>query len=179
MNKPKMSMKLLRFTILIGVLLICMPFISQVFAKYILKINGSSSAAVACFTPSFTSDKIDITGINNPGDSDTCKLKIQNYTDDKVSNVAMNYKIVINTTGNLPLIFTIMDNSNNILSICDCDGNSGNKEYVYESFRTFSPGVAQFHEYTIEIEWKENRNDAQFSGVSDAVYVSVKWEQID
>lgn len=179
MNKKKSSIKLLRYTLIVCVSLIYLSLISTVFAKYILTTNGSSSAIVACFTPSFTSTKIDIVGINKPGDDDFCNLKVQNYTEDMISDVAVSYKIIINTTGNLPLTFTILDSSENVLSVWDCDGQSGNKKYVYESSNIFIPNVFQFCEYTIKIEWKEERNDAQFSGMTDAVYVSIEWGQVD
>ena len=91
----------------------------------------------------------------------------------------MKYKIILKTTGNLPLCFTLLDADGNSLEVWDCDGTSGQQKYEYESPLVFSPGVAQTHDYTIRAQWQSDRNAARFSGMTDAVYVSVKWEQVD
>ena len=91
----------------------------------------------------------------------------------------MKYKIILKTTGNLPLTFTLLDGEETVLETWDCDGISGKQEYKYESPTVFSPGVAQTHNYKIRAQWQSDRNAARFSGMTDAVYVSVKWEQVD
>lgn len=179
MNTKKSPLKLLYAIMILCFLLLCLSLISQVFAMYISKVNSSSSAVVACFNPSFTSDKITITGINQPGDSDICSFKVQNYTDETVSEVSMKYKIKIKTTGNLPLVFTLNDNYGNAICVWDCDGISGEVNYVYESTNTFNASVANYYEYSIEARWQAERNDAKFAGMSDVIYISVEWEQID
>lgn len=179
MSTKTRQVKLLYAIMILCFLLLCLSLVSQVFAMYISKVNSSSSAVVACFNPSYTSDKITISGINQPGSSDTCNLKIQNYTDEIISEVAMGYKIKINTTGNLPLVFTLRDKEGNVLSTWDCDGISGETQYLFESPNTFLASVASSVEYTIEVKWLEERNDAKFSGMTDVIYISVEWEQID
>ena len=46
------------------------------------------------------------------------------------------------------------------------------KGYSYERF-------VQAHDYKLKAEWSNTQNDSKFSGMTDAVYVSVKWEQVD
>ena len=91
----------------------------------------------------------------------------------------MKYTISLKTTGNLPLCFTLLDADGNSLEVWDCNGTNGQQEYKYECPTVFSPGVAETHDYTIRAQWQSDRNAARFSGMTDAVYVSVKWEQVD
>lgn len=179
-RKGKIPKKLLHTVIIVCVAVICLTSIGMTAAKFVSESSADAAASVALFSPSLTSDNnIDISDIKKPGDSTQKTFQIRNYTEEDLSDVAMKYKIVLNTTGNLPLIFTVLDGDGNALAVWDCDGNGGDREYEYESPLVFSPGVAQTHEYTIRTQWQADRNGAQFSGMTDAVYVSVEWEQID
>ena len=91
----------------------------------------------------------------------------------------MKYTISLKTTGNLPLCFTLLDADGNSLEVWDCNGTNGQQEYKYESPTVFSPGTTQSHAYQLKAEWSNTQNDSKFSGMTDAVYVSVKWEQVD
>ena len=91
----------------------------------------------------------------------------------------MKYTISLKTTGNLPLCFTLLDADGNSLEVWDCNGTNGQQEYKYESLTVFSPGTPQSHTYQLKAEWSNTQNDSKFSGMTDAVYVSVKWEQVD
>ena len=52
--------------------------------------------------------------------------------------------------------------------------------YTYaDSALVFSASVRQTDAYTLKLEWPGDKNDARFSGMTDAVYLSVEFEQID
>ena len=179
-QKGRIPRKLLHTAVIICVAVLCLASIEMAWAKYILQSHGNDSASVACFLPSLISENnIDISDIKKPGDSTEKTFKVQNFSGDSVSEVTMKYKIILKTTGNLPLTFTLLDGEETVLETWDCDGISGKQEYKYESPTVFSPGVAQTHDYTIRAQWQSDRNAARFSGMTDAVYVSVKWEQVD
>ena len=91
----------------------------------------------------------------------------------------MKYTISLKTTGNLPLCFTLLDADGNSLEVWDYNGTNGQRKYKYECPLVFSPGTAQSHAYQLKAEWSNTQNDSKFSGMTDAVYVSVKWEQVD
>ena len=172
--------KLLHAAIVVCLFVLCLTSVGITSAKYISQSHGNDSASVACFSPSLISENnIDISDIKKPGDSTEKTFKVQNFSGDSVSEVTMKYKIILKTTGNLPLCFTLLDADGNSLEVWDCDGTSGQQKYEYESPLVFSPGVAQTHDYTIRAQWQSDRNAARFSGMTDAVYVSVKWEQVD
>ena len=84
------------------------------------------------------------------------------------------------TTGNIPLTFTMLDGEENQLQTWECDGISGEQIYEYTSDSlVFGVGTKETVQYKFKIEWPEAQNNAQFSGMTDAVYLSVEFEQID
>ncbi len=179
-QKCKISQILLRIAIILCVSLLCITSIGQTTAKYISEGHADAIASVACFSPSLVSDSnIDISGIKKPGDSVECNFKVQNYSDDSVSGVAMKYKIILKTTGNLPLRFTVLDRYGNVIVVWTCNGADGKREYEYDCPLFLSPGTAQAHDYILRAEWLDSQNGAQFSGLTDAVYLATEWEQID
>ena len=179
-QKGRIPRKLLHTAVIICVAVLCLTSVGITSAKYISQSHGNDSASVACFSPSLISENnIDISDIKKPGDSTEKTFKVQNFSGDNVSEVTMTYTITLKTTGNLPLTFTLLDANGNSLKVWDCNGTNGQREYKYESLTVFRPGVAGTHDYTIRAQWQSGRNAARFSGMTDAVYVSVKWEQVD
>ena len=179
-QKGRIPRKLLHTAVIICVAVLCLTSVGITSAKYISQSHGNDSASVARFSPSLISENnIDISDIKKPGDSTEKTFKVQNFSGDNVSEVTMTYTITLKTTGNLPLTFTLLDANGNSLKVWDCNGTNGQREYKYESPTVFSPGTTQSHAYQLKVEWSNTQNDSKFSGMTDAVYVSVKWEQVD
>ena len=179
-QKGRIPRKLLHTAVIICFAVLCLASIEMASAKYILQSHGNDSASVACFSPSLISENnIDISDIKKPGDSTEKTFKVQNFSGDSVSEVTMKYTISLKTTGNLPLTFTLLDADGNSLEVWDCNGTNGQREYKYECPLVFSPGTLQSHTYQLKAEWPNTQKDSKFSGMTDAVYVSVKWEQVD
>ena len=179
-QKGRIPRRLLHTAVIICVAVLCLASIEMAWAKYILQSHGNDSASVACFSPSLISESnIDISDIKKPGDSTEKTFKVQNFSGDSVSEVTMKYTISLKTTGNLPLCFTLLDADGKSLEVWDCNGTNGQQEYKYECPTVFSPGTTQSHAYQLKAEWSNTQNDSKFSGMTDAVYVSVKWEQVD
>ena len=179
-QKGRIPRKLLHTAVIICFAVLCLASIEMAWAKYISQSHGNDSASVARFSPSLISENnIDISDIKKPGDSTEKTFKGQNFSGDSVSEVTTKYTISLKTTGNLPLCFTLLDADGNSLEVWDCNGTNGQREYKYESPTVFSPGTPQSHTYQLKAEWSNTQNDSKFSGMTDAVYVSVKWEQVD
>lgn len=182
-QKGRIPRKLLHTAVIICVAALCLASIEMASAKYIFQSHGNDSASVARFSPALnTENNIDISGIKKPGDSTTQTFKVQNFSGDSVSSVSevtIKYTISLKTTGNLPLHFTLLDTHGHSLKAWDCNGTNGQREYKYECPLVFSPGTLQSHTYQLKAEWPNTQNDSKFSGMTDAVYVSVKWEQVD
>ena len=180
-QKGRIPRKLLHTAVIICVAALCLASIEMASAKYIFQSHGNDSASVARFSPALINENnIDISGIKKPGDSTEKTFTVQNFSGDSVSEVTMKYTITLQTTGNLPLRFTICDMSEDKSVIWTCDGISGKQEYEYEdSSLVFRPGVAGERKYRLKVEWPSSQNGAQYSGLTDAVYISVAWEQVD
>lgn len=180
-QKGRIPRKLLHTAVIICVAVLCLTSVGITSAKYISQSHGNDSASVARFSPSLISENnIDIPDIKKPGDSTEKTIKVQNFSGDNVSEVTMTYTITLKTTGNLPLRFTLLDTHGHSLKVWECNGTNGQQEYKYESLTTvFSPGTPQSHTYQLKAEWSNTQNDSKFSGMTDAVYLSVKWEQVD
>lgn len=173
------------FVFRIAALLVCLVLIttyllSGAYSKFYTSASGGDSARVAHFSPSFNFNKI-IVSDQLPGYSKEIPFKVKNTSGDKASEVAMKYKIVLKTTGNIPLIFTLLDDGERTtLQAWNCDGISGDKTYEYTSDSlVFGVGTKETVQYKLKIEWPEAQNNARFSGMTDAVYLSAEFEQID
>lgn len=176
------SVWIMRFAALLGCLtLISAYLLSGVYSKFYTSASGGDSARVAHFSPKFTSTEIIKVENRLPGYSAEIPFTVQNTSNENPSEVAMKYKIVLKTTGNIPLKFTLLDNSGNTtFETWDCNGTSGERSYEYtDSSLVFGVGTKETVNYKLKIEWTSDRNNAQFSGMTDAVYLSVEFEQID
>lgn len=173
----------LRFTALLGCLtLISVYFLSGVYSKFFTTVQGNGTAKVAYFSPSVVSDKIIEVADAEPGYVDEVAFRVQNFSDEKASEVAMRYRIVLKTTGNIPLTFTLLNDSGTAVATWECNGTSGACEYTYtDSSLVFSVGTRKTDAYQLQLEWPNanGKNDARFSGMTDAVYLSAEFEQID
>lgn len=178
-QKVNVSRRLLRTAIGLCLAAICLASIGMAFAKYNSEANAHDSANAALFSPLLSDENIDVSGIKKPGAIVEKSFQVHNSSGGKVSEVTMKYKIILKTTGNLPLTFTLLDGGETVLETWDCDGTSGNKNYEYICPTYFSPETNQTHDYSLEVEWQGDRKDADFSGMTDAIYLSVIWEQVD
>lgn len=168
----------------IAALLACLTLmttylLSGAYSKFFSGASGGDGARVARFSPGFTSAKV-LDFEKTPGYNAEIGFSVQNYSDDSLPETAMKCKIVLKTTGNIPLTFTLTDSAENPLQTWECDGTSGEQLYEYsDSSLVFSMGVKQSQAYKLKAEWKSDKKDARFSGMTDAVYVEAVFEQID
>ena len=179
------------FVFRIAALLACLTLITTyllmgAYSKFFSGASGGDSARVARFSPKFTSTGImienQLPGFPDvPNKSYEIDFSVQNTSDDKVSEVAMKYKIVLKTTGNIPLKFTVGKSDGSNSKEFTCNGTSGEQIFKYpdDSSFVFGVGTKETAKYKLKIEWPSDRNDARFSGMTDAVYLSVEFEQID
>ena len=177
--KGKISRNLIRIVAAICAFSACLTTIGITLARYVSESNADGNATVALFSPSWVSENIDISGVKKPGDRVEKNFEIRNYTGDNLSEVCIQYKIVLKTTGNLPLHFALLDKSTLQSRSWDCAGNSGECTFEYESLSVFAPATKQSHGYTLLVEWNSAQNGAQFAGAVDAVCIEVEWSQGD
>ena len=169
----------------IAALLVCLVLIttyllSGAYSKFYTSASGGDSARVAHFSPDFTSTKVIDFENATPGYTDEIDFTVQNYSGEEIPEVAMKYKIVLKTTGNIPLKFTLLNGEGNQLETWNCNGTSGEQIYGYTNDSlVFSVERKETRNYKLKIEWPSDRNNAQFSGMTDAIYLAAEFEQID
>ncbi|MGM9601144.1 MAG: hypothetical protein ACI3W5_06135 [Faecousia sp.] len=159
---------------------LCLTSMGRSSAKYASQSSGGAGTSVAQFSPSFVSEYIDITAIQKPGDTVVKPFSVRNYTGSTVTEVTPKYQIVVKTTGNLPLRFSILNSVGQTVKTFSCSGTDGKQTYEYAADTlVFGPGEQLSHGYQLRVEWPAGQKDAQFADMTDAVYVSVVWEQVD
>ena len=179
-GKPRFSALVMRIAALLACLtLITTYLLSGAYSKFFSGASGGDSARVARFSPDFTSAKV-LDFEKTPGYNTEIDFTVQNYSDENPPETAMKCRIFLKTTGNIPLTFTLTDSAENPLQTWECDGTRGEKLYEYsDSSLVFSMGVKQSQAYKLKAEWKSDKKDARFSGMTDAVYLEAVFEQID
>ena len=171
----------IRFAALLGcITLITVYLLSGVYSKFHTSDSGSDNARGARFSPAFHATQIAVSD-KLPGYSAEIPFEVQNFSDDHSAEVAMKYKIVLKTTGNIPLTFTLFDHDGNPLGLpWECNGASGERTYEYaDESLVFPVATKETDNYHLRIEWPSGEKNAMFSGMTDAVYLSVEFEQID
>lgn len=179
--KPHYPVLVFRIAALLACLtLITVYMLSGAYSKFYTSASGGDGARVASFSPDFTSAQVLDVENATPGYSAEMNFFVQNFSGEKMPEVAMKYKIILKTTGNIPLKFTVSNIDGTIPQDFVCDGTSGKQEYVYsnDSF-VFGTSAQETQTYKLKAEWQAGKNDARFSGMTDAVYLEAEFEQID
>ena len=140
--------------------------------------------------------------LNNmyPGEKRITVFTVQNYDGEKECDVAMDYEVRLETQGNLPLEFTLVgtknsDGEHNELAAREftelsgpAEGEGGEetpasgKRYLSSGGQlpvASENGQAVQHKYELEILWPLDRNDSVYSGVVDAITVTVTAVQVN
>lgn len=149
-------------------------------ARYTSSAESSDSARVAVFGHS---ELIDISqdwvsGLK-PGVSRTYALTVANSSGGKVSEVAQLYTIALETSGNLPLQFTLSS----------ADGNTAIGSFTESALATgctfasdsmgFDASVKGEHRYKLTVTWPAEQDSSALAGVPDFIQIDVNVEQVD
>lgn len=179
-GKLHFSSLVMRIAALLACLMLITTYLlSDAYSKFFSGASSDDGARVALFSPDFTSAKV-LDFEKTPGYNTEIVFSVQNYSDENLPETAMKCKILLKTTGNIPLKFTLYKNDGSELKVFVCDGTSGEQIYEYtDSSLVFGTGVKQSQDYKLKVEWDPLKNDARFSGMTDAVYLEVEFEQID
>lgn len=161
--------------------------LSVTLAKYVSTAEGTGTATVAAMAGGGEPIQMVLDDMY-PGQTKTLKFMVVNYTNDTVSEVAMDYTIKVETTGNLPLTFQ--------LTAEKAAGTSSEGTTVAAGEITadqigqpltggFFPLVAgedgtlakQEHVYTLTATWPEENNNVDYADEIDLVTITVEASQ--
>lgn len=176
------SVLFMRIAAILGCLtLVTLYLLSGAYSKFYSSVSSADNARVAEFSPDFTfAQVLDVEENATPGYTAETEFSVKNFSGEKMPEVAMKYKIILKTTGNIPLKFTVCKIDGSLSQDFICDGISGKQEYVYsnDSF-VFGANSKETQTYKLKAVWQAEKNDARFSGMTDAVCLEVEFLQID
>lgn len=179
MKKPS---RLLLYLLLAVV--VTMLAATDTLAKYSSQFSTSLSAKVAAFAGGGTLDFDLALEDMAPGDTRTVQFTVQNYDGERDCEVAMDYEIVIDTMGNLPLSFTLLgkkeagDGEENSRLAGPLDQNltaGGGKLPVAGG----EEGGRRQHTYELSISWPKEETNEDYSYEIDLVTVTVTTKQAE
>ena len=177
------SVLFMRIAAILGCLtLVTLYLLSGAYSKFYSSASSADNARVAEFSPDFDFTSAQVLDVENatPEYSAETEFSVKNFSGEKMPEVAMKYKIILKTTGNIPLKFTVCKSDGSLSQDFICDGISGKQEYVYsnDSF-VFGANSKETQTYKLKAVWQAEKNDARFSGMTDAVCLEVEFLQID
>lgn len=152
--------------------------IGPTYAKYVSEVDGKGSGSVAAWGSDFTeTNSIDLSQLK-PGKEIKYQFNVTNVKDGKTSEVSQEYSIILNTTGNLPLTYTLTANT-----------SSSSGSYVNVGELKIENGICTLtggtlphtesttHDYTLTISWPADKNDASYADEIDLVTLTVNAQQ--
>lgn len=142
-------------------------------SRYMTTVTGTGTASVASVALGGTFN-IDVSNMI-PGMSKGVSFNVTNEKDGAVSDVVQDYTIIVTTTGNLPLSFTLTTaatpSTDYALTLVQ-DGNT----YTWSGGRL--PHTTETtHSYTLTAVWPANATDPKYAREVDAVTLTVNAQQ--
>lgn len=163
--------------VLLVLLLISLYISSGYLAKYINDDFDDNVSKVAKFDFVINEGEIlelDLSGIKGPGDSQEYTFAVSASEN---NNVALDCEVKLETSNNLPLNITITPDGS---TPAETDATIGNG-VVYSIYsQTFVAPNSQYSDiFTINVSWPESANDNKYTGLVEAICLSVNCEQVD
>ncbi len=151
--------------------------LSVTLARYSSGASGTGTAAVAAMAGDASSTiQMSLDRMTPGGEDKELKFQVVNFTANAVSEVALDYQITVETTGNLPLTFTLAadEGTNRVGGGTILDGD---KSQTLTGGAFPLTGEKQAHTYTLTASWPLEKNDGGYSQEIDLVTVRVEAKQ--
>lgn len=157
---------------------------SATLAKYASQTSTEATMQVAAFAGGGTVDFDVVLEKMSPGQTKSVPFTVQNYDGDGESDVMLNYSVQVETTGNLPLEFTLQGDTQSGDS-GSADGTSvtagpledGEAPHTKIAKNGVLPPVAvggrKQHSYRLDVTWNAGDKNEDYSHEIDLVTVTV------
>lgn len=144
------------------------------YSRYIHQASASGVAAIAEWGSEsiFTIDLKDLA----PGDSAEYAFIVTNKKDGKVSQAAQEYRIRVETMGNLPLVLTLTPEAAGAGLGTVIPAGSGESLDLPGGVLPHTAEAS--HRYTLTVGWPDDRTESSYTDEIDLVTVTVKAEQL-
>lgn len=152
---------------------------STTLARFASQDNIGVSGVVAAFVSDTTLDlELGTQGALSPGESRSISFIVTNESGGTISEVPLGYSLQLETTGNLPLVFSLQgektaeDDESSLVG--NLDGNLCAEGGTLPSARSYG---ACSHSYTLTLSWPQDKNAEEYSHEIDRLSVKIKTEQ--
>ena len=152
------------------------------YARFASQENGQAAASVAAWGSGSSTIDINVSGLR-PGDARNYIFQVTNTEKGITSEVGQDYSIVVETTGNLPLDFSLAHESGNP----DMNGtfvNTGESgKLIFDDGKAVIQGgylphsVSVSHTYTLTVSWPQSQDSTEYADEIDLVTLTVSSEQ--
>ncbi len=147
-------------------------------AKYSSEFSVSANAQVASFSGSGTVNFDVALEDMVPGELKTVTFQVCNFQDGSFSDVAVDYEIQVESTGNLPLEFTLRGTKSGGMGTLAGSLDAGGKASGGElPFAEEGKGVS--HSYELSVFWPYEESGEEYSHEIDMINVTVTAVQKD
>lgn len=164
--------------------LACTLVFGITYARYSSKVTGNVTAKTASVEMNSTINLTDQLGGMTPGSSKKIEFEVTNKKERNVSEVGQEYSITIDTTGNLPLTYTIAGDSAAPASekyVTAVEESSGETNYKWTGGVLPYSADGITHTYTLTVTWPKSgdEDNSAYSDEIDQVTLTVDAKQIE
>lgn len=164
--------------------LACTLVFGITYARYSSKVTGNVTAKTASVEMNSTIDLSKQLEGMAPGSPKEIKFEVTNKKEGNVSEVGQEYSITIDTTGNLPLTYTIdsdtaaSESGEYVTAVNEASGGTNHK-WTGGVLPYSADGVT--HTYTLTVTWLESGDvdNSAYSDEIDQVTLTVDAKQIE
>lgn len=183
--KKRERPRLLRWLLYLA--LVTTVIASATLAKFASTADAGLKAVVASFVSGTTMDvDVPLDGMA-PGVQQEMTFVVTNYEDHRDNEVLLGYEIQVETTGNLPLTFSLAGEKKNADGSADADVASsaltgalnGDLLATGGKLPPVSISGKKMHTYKLTVLWPLDKNDADYSDEIDRVTVKISTKQLD
>lgn len=166
----KKIIKSINYFCIFLIFIILLQFPQKSYSKYQTSLNSNNSqASIASFIFFSEIEKNVPLTINEslyPGIYYEYNFTVQNFNENLVSDITLEYSINISRTNNLPIDIKIYRN---------------NELIDYSKTNTFilNKNIKTLDNYKIVIQWSEYNNDYNYANLSDNVSLNILTTQVD
>ena len=173
-----------RITLLILLIIVIIMIITISFSSYETTANGEVVNDIAFYVLDTTkeTENIKIGDILPDGKDYIYHISVQNYRDNQVSEVDLEYNITLVTTTNIPIEYKIYEQGmdNNLLSVkevfTDSDGMYFNR-YKTGAYH-FTRETKMIDNYELVLNFPKEFSDEEYQGLIDSIEIIIESTQI-
>lgn len=129
-------------------------------------------------------DQIELPLIDlNPGDTEEYNFSVSNNQEEKISQVSVNYQLIIKTYHLVPLIielYKVVDEDEELIMTCDetYTRNAENELICNSPIQELEYSKVQLDNYKLKVKFSDEYTDAAYANLVDYINVEIKsWQK--